>query len=97
MFKSALVGGVITVNNPAIWRPILAIEDAASAYIRSIEANSEISGVFNVPLAIIQWGKLLILLRTASKNILASVVKLEIKHVEDFRITRLALRKPVKY
>jgi len=48
MFKSALKDGVIIANNPAIWRPILAIKDAVAAYIRSIESASEISGIFNV-------------------------------------------------
>ena len=48
MFKSSIADGVITVNNPAIWRPILSVRDAAAAYIRSIETNSGISGVFNV-------------------------------------------------
>ena len=38
----------ITVNNPSIWRPILSIEDAATAYIRAIEANQRISGIFNI-------------------------------------------------
>ncbi|NIT26063.1 MAG: NAD-dependent epimerase/dehydratase family protein, partial [Candidatus Aminicenantes bacterium] len=48
MFKSAMANGEIIVNNPAIWRPILSIKDAANAYIRSIEANKIISGIFNV-------------------------------------------------
>ena len=48
MFKTAVADKVITVNNPAIWRPILSIQDAASAYIRAIEANEGISGIFNV-------------------------------------------------
>src|ERR1700726_1934616 len=48
MFKTALRDGVITVNNPSIWRPILSIEDAATAYIRAVEANAKISGVFNL-------------------------------------------------
>jgi nucleoside-diphosphate-sugar epimerase len=39
---------VITVNNPSIWRPILGIEDAATAYIRAVEANYKLSGIFNV-------------------------------------------------
>ena len=38
----------ITVNNPSIWRPILSIEDAATAYVRAIEANQRISGIFNI-------------------------------------------------
>src|SRR5271163_4321168 len=37
MFKTAMRDRVITVNNPSIWRPILAIEDACTAYIRAIE------------------------------------------------------------
>src|SRR5205807_830790 len=34
MFRSALKERVISINNPSIWRPILSIEDAATAYIR---------------------------------------------------------------
>src|SRR4029077_7598528 len=48
MFMTALSDFSITVNNPAIWRPILSIGDAASAYIRAIEANPSVSGVFNI-------------------------------------------------
>ena len=36
--------GVITVNNPAIWRPILAMQDAVSAYVRAVEAPSAAPG-----------------------------------------------------
>src|ERR1700757_4125172 len=42
MFKTAMRDRTITVNNPSIWRPILSIEDAATAYIRAIEANPKI-------------------------------------------------------
>src|ERR1700744_5312542 len=48
MFKCAMKDGVIRVNNPATWRPILSIEDAAMAYIRAVEANQSLSGIFNV-------------------------------------------------
>src|SRR5690348_10432322 len=48
MFKTAMRDRTITVNNPSIWRPILSIEDAATAYIRAIEASQNISGIFNV-------------------------------------------------
>ena len=48
MFKTALQDGRITVNNPSIWRPILAIQDAASVYVRSVEAAPHVSGTFNV-------------------------------------------------
>src|ERR1700733_12702110 len=48
MFKSAIKNRTITVNNPSIWRPILSIEDAATAYIRAIESSYGISGIFNL-------------------------------------------------
>ncbi|OJX82955.1 NAD(P)-dependent oxidoreductase [Magnetospirillum sp. 64-120] len=48
MFRTAMLDKRITVNNPAIWRPILAVQDAASAYIRAIETSPSISGVFNI-------------------------------------------------
>src|SRR5206468_7021165 len=48
MFKTAMRDGTITVNNPSIWRPILSIDDAAIAYIRAIESNYSLSGVFNI-------------------------------------------------
>lgn len=48
MFRTALDSGRITVRNPAIWRPVLAIRDAVEAYVRAIEAAPDVSGVFNV-------------------------------------------------
>ena len=34
MYRTAMSDGVITVNNPAIWRPVLDIRDAVSAFTR---------------------------------------------------------------
>lgn len=48
MFRSAIANGEIVVNNPAIWRPVLAIDDAVQAYVRAVEAPESVSGVFNV-------------------------------------------------
>jgi nucleoside-diphosphate-sugar epimerase len=48
MFKTALQDGRIVVSNPAIWRPILAIQDAVAAYVRAVEAAPGVSGTFNV-------------------------------------------------
>jgi len=76
MFKSAIADDVITVNNPAIWRPILSVRDAASAYIRSIETNSGISGVFNVASGNSTNG---------GKNIYPSVVTITLGTLVHFR------------
>jgi nucleoside-diphosphate-sugar epimerase len=48
MFKTAITMKTITINNPSIWRPILDVRDAASAYIRAVESDYSISGIFNV-------------------------------------------------
>jgi nucleoside-diphosphate-sugar epimerase len=48
MFKTALADGTITVNNPSIWRPILSMRDAVSAYVRAVECSFVISGIFNI-------------------------------------------------
>ena len=54
MFKTAMRDRIITVNNPSIWRPILSIEDAATAYIRAIEANTSIQASSTSPQVTIQ-------------------------------------------
>ncbi len=93
MFKSGVADGVITVNNPAIWRPILAIEDAASAYVRSIEANSEISGIFNVASGNYTVGEIADFVKDGIKEFLDIPVKLDIKHIEDFRNYKVSIKK----
>src|SRR6202167_3486192 len=42
MLKTALRDNPITINNPSIWRPILSIQDAVTAYTRAIETNHKI-------------------------------------------------------
>lgn len=48
MFRHAMERGAITVNNPAIWRPVLAMRDAVHAYACAVDAPPDASGVFNV-------------------------------------------------
>jgi nucleoside-diphosphate-sugar epimerase len=85
MFKNALKDKLITVNNPSIWRPILAIEDAATAYIRAIEANYKLSGIFNVASGNYTVGEIGDLVRQAVEERLGLRVSLNIKHIQDFR------------
>lgn len=93
MFKSAVADGIITVNNPAIWRPILAIEDAASAYIRSIEANSEISGIFNIASGNYTVGEIGDFVKDGVEEYLGNRTRLDIKHIEDFRNYKVSIKK----
>jgi len=93
MFKSAVADGVITVNNPAIWRPILAIEDAATAYIRAIESNQSISGVFNVASGNYTVGEIADYVKDAVEQFLEIHPRLDIKHIQDFRNYKVSIKK----
>lgn len=85
MFKSVMRDHTITVNNPAIWRPILSIEDAATGYIRAIEANERISGIFNLASGNYTVGEVADLVKAAMEDRLGIRVNLNIKHIHDFR------------
>jgi len=85
MFKTAVQNGVITVNNPSIWRPILSIEDAISAYIRGIESADGITGVFNLSSGNYTVGEVADLVKEAVETKMGKQVKLNIKSINDFR------------
>ena len=93
MFKTALRDGVVTVNNPSIWRPILSIEDAATAYIRAVEANAKISGVFNLASGNYTVGEVADVVRRRIEERLDVRINLSIKHVQDFRNYKVSIDK----
>src|SRR5947209_4131504 len=93
MFKSAMKENVITVNNPSIWRPILSINDAATAYIRAIEANQRISGVFNIASGNYTVGEVADLVKSSIKERMDRKVELNIKHIQDFRNYKVSTEK----
>jgi nucleoside-diphosphate-sugar epimerase len=93
MFKSAMKDRVITINNPSIWRPILSIQDAATAYIRAIEANEKISGVFNIASGNYTVGEVGDLVKAAIEERLGIPVRLIIKHIQDFRNYKVSIEK----
>jgi len=96
MFKAAVTEKLITVNNPAIWRPILAIKDAANAYTRAIEAHEDISGVFNVASGNYTVGEISDLVQGGVKKYLGADVKLNIKHLQDYRNYKVSIEKARK-
>lgn len=96
MFKSAMQDKQITVNNPAIWRPLLSIHDATTAYIRAIEASPSISGIFNVASANYTVGEVGDLVRTSVQENMGLDIKLNIKHVQDYRNYKVSIEKARK-
>jgi nucleoside-diphosphate-sugar epimerase len=93
MFKTGIRDRVITVNNPSIWRPILSIEDAATAYIRAVEAKERISGVFNIASGNHTVGEVADLIKSALHERLALQVTLNIQHIQDFRNYKVSIEK----
>ena len=93
MFKTAMRDRTITVNNPSIWRPILSIEDAATAYIRAIEANRNISGIFNIASGNYTVGEVADLIKSAVEARLNVKISLCIKHIQDFRNYKVSVQK----
>jgi len=94
MFRSAYLYNKITVNNPIIWRPILSIKDAVNAYIKSIQAPYNISGIFNIASENYQ----VIDLANITKNILEKEasfknIDIEVKNIEDYRNYRVNCKK----
>ena len=93
MFKTAVETGVITVNNPAIWRPVLSIKDAVQAYTRALESNQDISGIFNVASANYTVGEVADLVKESISEQLDKDIKLKIKYIEDYRNYKVSIEK----
>jgi nucleoside-diphosphate-sugar epimerase len=93
MFRNAVREHVITVNNPSIWRPILSIDDAATAYIRAVEANQKLSGIFNIASGNYTVGEVADMVRAEVQARLGAPVNLNIKHIEDFRNYKVSTQK----
>ena len=85
MFRSAMVNGEITVNNPAIWRPLVDVRDAAEAFIRAVEAEPSVSGIFNVGAGNFTVGEIAESVRDELAALHGDAVPIRVKHIEDFR------------
>jgi nucleoside-diphosphate-sugar epimerase len=93
MFRTALHEGVIRINNPSIWRPILAMEDAISAYIRVVEAHESISGIFNAASGNYTVGEVGDLVKAEVEQRLGAKIHLAIRHMQDFRNYKVSIDK----
>lgn len=85
MYKTAIQDGCITVNNPAIWRPILDVRDTATAFLRAVQADPAVSGVFNVAYDNFTVGQIGDLVKDAVEELTGKRVKITVKDMQDFR------------
>lgn len=95
MFKTALAEGKITVNNASIWRPIYDIRDAIGAFVRSVQANYSINGIFNVTSGNYTVGQVADSVKEEVEILTGKKIRLEIKNVQDFRNYKVSFEKAV--
>jgi len=93
MFRAAVAERTITVNNPGIWRPILAIQDAVSAYVRAVEAPAAISGVFNVASGNYTVGEVADYVKSGVHKALGIDARIVIKNIQDYRDYKVSTEK----
>lgn len=93
MFRTALQERIIKINNPSIWRPILAIDDAITAYVRVVEAHESISGIFNIASGNYTVGEVGDLVKAEIEQQLGTRISLEIRHIQDFRNYKVSIDK----
>lgn len=93
MFRSAMVEKVVRVNNPSIWRPILAMQDAVDGYVRAIEAAPDISGIFNLASENYTVGEIGDTVCSAVNELMNAGAHVEIRQVQDFRNYKVTWQK----
>ncbi|MFH0992620.1 MAG: SDR family oxidoreductase [bacterium] len=91
MFKSAIQQKEIFVRNPDIWRPVLALEDASSAFISAIEIDELITGIFNVASGNYTVGGVAQQVISTIKRELSIDVGLTVSHIQDYRNYRVSI------
>lgn len=85
MYMKAMSENKITVNNPSIWRPILAISDAVGAYLKAVEAPQDISGVFNICSGNFTVGEVAERVQKFCNDKYNKNIEIETKNIQDFR------------
>lgn len=93
MYKFAMTQGRITVNNPAIWRPLVDVRDAAAALQCAVEAPAGLSGVFNVACGNFTVGAIGAAVCEQLETLGAGPLEVVTKHIRDFRNYRVAYDK----
>lgn len=93
MHMKALKDGKITINNPNIWRPILAMSDAEEVYLQTIGAPYELSGVFNVCSKNFTVGEVADIVEKHFAKKHGTKIQKEIKNIKDYRNYRVSNKK----
>lgn len=85
MYKCALLDGQITVNNPGIWRPLIDVRDTSAAFLRAVQADFGINGVFNVAYDNYTVGQVADLVKDEVEALTGKKVGVNVLDRQDFR------------
>ncbi len=85
MFKCAMTDGEITINNPSIWRPIVDTRDTCAAFVRAVQADLSIGGVFNVASGNFTVGQVGDRVKDEVEALTGRKIKITIKNIQDYR------------
>lgn len=92
MVKTALTEKKIVIHNPSLWRPFIDVRDVAVAYLRALDADESLSGIFNIARDNFTIGRLADAVAATLKES-GICVPVEIHRRQDFRSYRVSLRK----
>jgi nucleoside-diphosphate-sugar epimerase len=85
MFRNAISRGEIVINNPSIWRPILDVRDTSAAFLRAVQADLSLSGIFNVASGNFTVGQIGDMVKEEVETLLGKKIKITVKDQQDFR------------
>lgn len=96
MFKCAMTEEQITINNPAIWRPLYDIRDCVHGFLQAVNVDPSISGVFNVCSGNFTVGQVGEQVKAEVEKLTGKKIQLNIKNIQDFRNYKVSIEKAQK-
>lgn len=95
MYMTGISKRKITINNPSIWRPLLGIEDSVNMFVRAVQAEPAINGIFNSVSANYTVGEVGNTVYKHLKNKHSLNLELQIKDIQDFRNYKVSNSKAI--
>jgi len=93
MYRSAVQEGRITVNNPSIWRPIIDVRDTSAAFLRAVQADNAVNGVFNVAFDNFTVGGVSDMVKDEIETLTGKRIHVSIKNIQDYRNYKVSCEK----
>lgn len=97
MYRAAIQEGLITVNNPSIWRPILDVRDTSAAFLRAVQADYTINGAFNVAYDNFTVGQVADLVKDEVEALTGNRIRVAVQNRQDFRNYKVTCEKARTY